>query len=107
MSSSAISAQGAVLSIGTGSGSAKNITAIALGNPTIITSAAHGFSNGDVVAIASIVGTTVLNGNSYVVKNKTTNTFAIEADTTGGTAWSSGGTATPTTWTQVKNLKTF
>lgn len=94
---------------GTG-GSAKNISAAAAGYPTILTSAAHGLSNGDIVAIASITGTmgtdatNGLNGKSFVVKNVTDNTFAIEANTVGLT-YTSGGTATPGTWTQVKEVK--
>ena len=106
MASSAISAQGSLLAIGTGSGGAKNITAIANGNPTIITSAAHGLNNGDVITIAGVGGATTVAG-TFTVKNKTTNTFAIDLDTTGGAAYTSGGTATPVTFTQIANIKTF
>lgn len=94
---------------GTG-GSAKNISAAAAGYPTILTSTAHGLSNGDIVAIASITGTmgtdatNGLNGKSFVVKNVTANTFAIEANTVGLT-YTSGGTATPSEWTQFKGVK--
>lgn len=110
MSVNAQLAKGAKLYIeGTG-GSAKNITAAAAGYPTILTSSAHGLSNGDIVAIAGITGTmgtdatNGLNGKSFVVKNVTANTFAIEANTVGLT-YTSGGTATPSEWTQVKELK--
>lgn len=105
--SDAISAQGSTLEIETGSGGSKSISGIALGNPTIITATSHGFSNGDVVTIASVGGTTVLNGNTYVVKNVTTNTFAVEENTTGGSSWTSGGTATPNTYTEIAEVKTF
>lgn len=110
MSVNAQLAKGAKLYIeGTG-GSAKNISAAAAGYPTILTSSAHGLSNGDIVAIASITGTmgtdatNGLNGKSFVVKNVTTNTFAVEANTVGLT-YTSGGTATPSAWTQVNELK--
>ena len=108
MTSTAISAQGSVLSIGTGSGGAKTITAIALGNPTILTAAAHGFNNGDVVALAGLTGANagLLNGNSYTVRAKTTNTWAIDFDTTGQTITASG-TATPVVFTQVNNVHDF
>jgi hypothetical protein len=112
MTSAAISAQGTTLKISTGTGGAKTITAGAIGNPTILTSAAHGLANGDVVAIAAIVGTlgtdatNGLNGKSFVISNITTNTFAIEVNST-GLAYTSGGTATPVTYTQIKELKTF
>jgi hypothetical protein len=106
MSSTAISAQGSVLSVGTGSGSAKTISGIALGNPTIVTATGHGFNNGDVVTIAGVGGTSGVNG-TWVVKNRTANTFAIDVDTTGGTAYTTGGTATPVTWTPIGNVRTF
>jgi len=109
MPSSAISAQGAVLSIGTGSGSAKTITAVSVGNPTILTSSAHGFNNGDVVTLAALTGANAatLNGQSFTVLYKTTNTFAIAVDTTGLTITAGSGTATPTTFTAVNNVKSY
>ncbi|TCG08378.1 phage tail protein [Paraburkholderia steynii] len=107
MTSTAFSAQGSSFAVAGSAGSAKSISAIALGNPTIITATAHGFSNGDVVALSAIGGTTVLNGQTFVVRNKTANTFAIDYDTTGGSAYTSGGTATPNTWTNVGNFKTI
>ena len=106
MTSTAFASQGTVLWLGTGSGSAKTITGVTLGNPTIITAAGHGFSLGDVVTIAGVGGTTAVNG-TWVVTNKTTNTFAINVDTTGGSAYTSGGTATPVTWTPVVNMRSF
>lgn len=106
MTSTAISAQGSVLSLGTGTGSAKTISGVTLGNPTIITATAHGFSVGDIVTIVSVGGATAVNG-TWVVRNRTTNTFAIDVDTTGGSAYTSGGSATPVTWTAIANVKTF
>lgn len=103
----AISAQGSTLSISGTTGAAKNITGLALGNPTIVTSAAHGFSNGDVVSLAGLLGNTALNGLTLVVKNVTANTYAVDVDTTGGAAYTSGGAATPVQWTQINNLLTF
>jgi hypothetical protein len=108
MASTAINAQGSTVYIGSGSGSAKTITAIALGFPTLLTAAAHGFANGDVVALAGLGGANAatLNGNSYVVRNKTANTWAIDVDTTGLTITASG-TATPVAFTKISNIKTF
>ena len=87
MTSTAISAQGSVFSIGTGSGGAKTITAVTVGNPTILTSTAHGLNNGDVVALAALTGAdaATLNGNSYTVLYKTANTFAVAVDTSAKT----------------------
>lgn len=107
MTSTAISSQGSVLQVSGGTGSAVNITGIVLGFPTIIESTAHGLASGDVVTLAAIVGTVVLNGQTVVVKDVTANTFSIEVDTLGGVAWTSGGTATPVTWVPIGNFKTI
>jgi hypothetical protein len=109
MTSSAVSAQLTVVKIATGSGSAKTITGVAVGNPTILTIAAHGFVNGDVESISGLTGAdaALLNGLNFTVKNKTTNTIAVDVDTTGKVVTAGAGTATPITFTQVKNLKTI
>jgi hypothetical protein len=105
---SGISAQGTTVSIGTGTGAAKTITAISPGNPAIVTSAAHGLSNGDVVALAAIVGTmSVLNGTSRVVSNVTVNTFAMLDVNALALTYTSGGTATPATYTKINGLISF
>lgn len=108
MSSTAFSAQGTSIQISTGTGGALTITDIVPGNPTIITATAHGQANGNVVALASVVGTmsTVLNGVSIAITNITTNTFAVNIDTTGLT-YTSGGTATPQTYTTIGNVKSY
>jgi len=105
---SGISAQGSTLQISSGSGAAKVITAISPGNPTIVTSAAHGLNNGDVVLLAGIVGTlSALNGSKRVVSNKTAGTFALlDFDSTGMT-YTSGGTATPETYTKISGVTSF
>jgi hypothetical protein len=78
----------------------KNITAATKANPGVITSTAHGFSDGDEVYIDSVGGMTELNGRNYLIANATTNTFTLQdlfgndIDTTGFTAYTSGGTAT-------------
>lgn len=105
---SGISAQGSTLQVATGTGSAGTITGISVGNPAIVTITAHGRSNGDVVTLAGIVGTMAsLNGTSHVVSNKTANTIALlDVDTTGLT-YTSGGTATPQTYTKVNGFLSF
>lgn len=108
MTSSAISAQGSTLSIGTGTGSAITITGVAVGFQTIITSTAHGLSNGDVVTLSGLTGTdaAALNGQTVSVKVVTANTFAVSINTNGKTITASG-TATPVAWTKIENLKSF
>jgi hypothetical protein len=110
MTSTAISAQGSILQISGTTGSAKTLTAAAVGYPTIITSATHGLQNGDIVTMANWAGTgaALLNGLSFVVQDVTTNTFMVEVNTTGLTLTTgSTPTATPVTWTNINNLKTF
>ena len=108
MSSSAISAQGTTLQVSTGTGGAKNITAITQGNPCICTSTAHGFAKGDRVTIASVGGMTQLNTNTYTIEYVTANTFSLMGvDSSAYTAYTSGGTATPVTFTTVSEISTF
>ena len=105
---SGISAQGSTLSVSTGTGAAKTITAITVGNPAIVTSTAHGLANGDVVTLAGIVGTmSSLNGSSRVISNKTTDTFALLDANTTGLTYTSGGTATPVTFTKINGVVSY
>lgn len=72
----------------------KTISAATQADPVVVTATAHGFSDGDTVRIARVVGMTELNGNAYTVANKTANTFELSGvDGTGFTAYSSGGEA--------------
>jgi hypothetical protein len=64
-------------------------------NPCVISSIAHGLSNGNTVRIADVGGMTQLNGNTYTVANVTANTFELSGvNSTGYGAYTSGGTAT-------------
>ena len=76
---------------------AKTITGISL-SPVVITSVAHGFSDGDTIVIYEVGGTVELNHNVYVVANKAADTFEL-TDRNGAaisgaafTAFTSGGT---------------
>lgn len=63
-------------------------------DPVVITSTAHGLSDGDNVYIDDVVGMTELNETYYTVANKTADTFELSGvDGTGFTAYASGGTA--------------
>jgi hypothetical protein len=55
-----------------------NITGATQANPVVITSPAHGFSNGNLVDIDDVQGMVQLNGNRYRISNVTTNTFSLE-----------------------------
>lgn len=96
------------------------ITNITQANPGVITSSSHGLSNGDHVYITNVTGMTEINSATvpYIVANSTTNTFTLTTlsgsaiDTTGYTAYSSGGRAnriyeitSPWDETEVPNLQ--
>lgn len=87
------------------------ITGITLASPAVVTSAAHGLSNGNEIRISGVVGlnlsTTDINGNvtitnavnnkTFVVAGATTNTFQLHdfsgnpVSSSGYSAWVSGG----------------
>jgi hypothetical protein len=77
----------------------KTITGATAANPVVITSAAHGYSNGEDVEISGIVGMTQLNGRRFRVANKAANTFELtdmhgaNINGTAYTAYASGGIA--------------
>jgi hypothetical protein len=58
-------------------------------SPIVVTSAAHGLANGDVIHIAGVIGNSAANGG-WVVANVTTDTFELVGSTGNGT-YSSGG----------------
>lgn len=73
--------------------STKTATGITQANPAVVTSVAHGFSDGDTVIFSEVVGMTELNGNRYVVVNSTADTFELTGvDSTSFNAYASGGT---------------
>ncbi len=67
-------------------------------SPGVVTAAAHGLSNGDVVQLKGVLGMSQVNYKRYTVANKAPNTFEINdssgnaIDTTGYGAYISGGT---------------
>ena len=91
----------------------KSISAITQATPPVVTANSHGYTNGDRVTLASISGMTQLNNRSFVVANKTTNTFELSGETIRGlSSYTSGGTsakhyelATPYTTAQLPDLK--
>lgn len=72
---------------------AKTITGATAANPCVVTAVGHGYSSGDLVLIAGIVGMTELNDRYYTVTVLTVDTFSIVVDATTYTAYGSGGTA--------------
>lgn len=75
----------------------KVITGATQADPVVVTSVAHGYSNGDEIIISGVVGMTELNGKRFLVANQAANTFELtdkdgnDIDGTGFTAYVSGG----------------
>jgi hypothetical protein len=81
-------------------GPVKAITNITQANPGVVTSASHGFTNGDIVYLFNIIGMTELNGTQATVAGATTNTYQLSGvNTSAYTAYSSGGVAVNQTQT--------
>src|SRR6266704_6061068 len=55
----------------------KTITAITQANPGVVTSAAHGYANGDWITISGVGGMVNLNGNTFIIAGVTTNTYTL------------------------------
>lgn len=101
----AIPSQGTILEIAGAGGGAKNVSAIAVGYPTILTSAAHGLKRGDVVTLSDFTGAHAadLNGKVVVIQYVTTGTVAVGINTTGRTI-NGNGKITAATWTGVGEI---
>jgi hypothetical protein len=79
----------------------RTLSGVTQASPAVCTTTAvHGLTDGDRVFITDVVGMTSLNANEYEVDVLTTTTFGLydlngnAIDSSGYTAWSSGGTVT-------------
>ena len=73
---------------------AQTITGITQANPGVVTIAGHGWSNGDLVYLEAVAGMSEVNGRFFTLAGVTTDTFQLsDVDTSGYTAYGSGGTA--------------
>lgn len=98
---------GSLVAIASGYGSAKTITAITNANPGVATSAAHGFTDGDILEVTS--GWSRLTNKIVRVDGSATGTFELEGiDTSSTSVYSAGGgTGTAreiTGWTQLAQI---
>ena len=82
----------------------KTITTITKANPAVVTSAAHGYSNGDRIKILHAEGMTEVNGVTFLVANVAANTF--ELTNTAGTNINSTSYGTYTTGGEAHKLVT-
>jgi hypothetical protein len=79
--------------------SAVTITGITAADPPVVTATAHGLTDGARVTITGVLGMTEINTLSSAIKVTAANTFElVELDSTDYTAYTSGGTATPSTF---------
>jgi len=92
---------------------AKNITGITRANPAVVTSNAHGYSNGDRVYITGVGGMTQVNDLNYTVAGVTANTYQLQGiDSSAYSAYTAGGVSyrlyevvTPYDSADIYNLK--
>ena len=74
-----------------------SISGITKANPAVVTATGHGYNNGDHVIITSVGGMVEVNGKTFIVANKTTNTFELtdvdgnNVNSSSFTTYTSGG----------------
>lgn len=103
----AIVSKGTTLEISTGTGGADTITGVSLGAITEVTAVAHGNAAGDVGTFAAIAGTTELNATTAMILAVETDAMFFDIDSSGYSAYTSGGTFTPVTYTAVGDVVDF
>lgn len=101
----AIKSQGAIVKAESARAATKAITAVSLALPAVVTAVAHGYSTGDMVYLTGIGGVTQLNNRSFAIVVLSADTFSLAGeDTTGSTAYTSGGTAAKLTMTSIGSV---
>jgi hypothetical protein len=98
---------GSTVHIGSAYGSDLTVTAATNANPCVMTSTAHGLSNGDYIVATS--GWTRTTDRVFRVANVTANTFELEGHDTSDTDVYAAGSGTGsvkevTTWTQISQV---
>jgi len=73
-------------------GYSATITGATQANPCVLT-CANSFQSGQFVTINNVSGMTELNGNTYEILSASATSISIDVDSTGFTAYTSGGTA--------------
>lgn len=69
------------------------VSGITQANPAVVSATAHGYVDNQLVSLTGVVGMTELNDREYYIDYIDANSFSLrEVDSTGYTAWSSGGT---------------
>ncbi len=107
MTSTAVSKYRTAVKVSTGTTAAKTITGITKATSAVVTSTSHGLSVGTVVVFSSVSGMTEINNVAGLITAQDTNTFTVNIDSSSFTTYTSGGSATPQTMTQVENVLDF
>jgi len=103
----AIKGAGASLAVSTAAASPVTITAITAASPTVVT-ATNTYVAGDIVVITGVVGMTQLNNRAFVVSAPSGANFTLKGeDSTGYTAYVSGGQSVKQTMTTIAAVTNF
>jgi hypothetical protein len=82
-----------ILATATGTNRQISITGVSQATQAVVTATGHNLEAGNYITISGVVGMTQLNGNTYqIVSVLTDNTFSINVNSTGFTAYGSAGT---------------
>lgn len=98
----------ALFDISTLTGSTLHVTNITQANPGVVTTdLVHGFSTGQVINIAGVLGMTAVNNVPLTITVITPHTFSIGVNTTGYPAYISGGVVTPNVRNQMVSINDY
>lgn len=85
---------------------ADTATAITKANPGVVTAAAHGMSNGEIVVFDISAGMVELDGQAVRIANVATDTFELEGlDTTDYSTFTAGDFQTVSAWHTMSNAQ--
>lgn len=95
-----------IIRVETARAASKTITGVTQASPGVVSSTAHGYAYGDIIYVDSIVGMTELNDRAFVAYSTSSptpaNSFQLRGEnTTGYTAYGSGGLAYKVTTTAI------
>jgi len=102
-----LESQGTKLEMSSSTDSAVETMTATVGNPTLLTKASHGLSNGTVGVLSAFAGTDAadMNDETVIVKYVTDDTFCVDIDTTGKTLTAANGTITPQAYVELCSIQ--
>lgn len=88
-----------------GGSPSQSITSVTKADPAVVTKAAHGLSDGDVIYIQNALGMVELNNKAFIVHPLTSGTFElVDTDSSGYGAYTSGGIFDVGVWSNFCEL---